>query len=387
MQPPRKAARGPIAVGIEGNGAGAARAGGGPDALVIEETKEDKECHTPLEYNIFTMPADYTLETLHQKWRSGDILIPKFQRGYVWKPPQASKLIESFMMGLPVPPVFLATGDDERSIVIDGMQRLLTVFSYLDGAYPKDSIHKGKKFQIVGINENSRLYGKTFWDLSEDDQRRLKNATLRATIVVQNAPQNDNSSMYEIFERLNTGGTSLEAQEIRGCVYAGGLDDLLGALNIDKDWRDLLGKPHPDPRMKDREMILRYLALLHAEGEYSPPMKKFLSDYMSKNRDPGAEYLDGERLRFEGLCRTIRGALGSRPFSNASGQLRVPLLDSVFVAFARGGGRCPDDILKRFSALRDDPGFAKHAGASTTSTSAVRGRLRLAREMLFERGA
>ena len=78
--------------------------------------------------------------------RYEDILIPKFQRGYVWKPSQASKLIESFMMGLPVPPVFLATSDDERSIVIDGMQRLLTVFSYLDGAYPKDSIHKDKKF-------------------------------------------------------------------------------------------------------------------------------------------------------------------------------------------------------------------------------------------------
>ena len=345
---------------------------------------DDTEVSTPLEYNIFAMPADYTLETLHQKWRNGDIEVPKFQRGYVWKPPQASKLIESFMMGLPVPPVFLATGDDEKSIVIDGMQRLVTVFSYLDGRYPEGSAYEGKKFQITGINENSRLYGKTFWDLGDDDQRRLKNAVLRATLVIQNEPKGDNSGIYEIFERLNTGGTSLVAQEVRNCLYAGRLNNMLLKLNNDKDWRDILGKPRPDPRMKDIEMILRYMALFHAEEDYAPPMKSFLSDFMADHKNPGGEFIDREHTRFAGICRDVRNTLGSRPFSNEYGQLRMPLFDSVFVAFAHNGGRHPADIEERFDRLRRSEEFARYSGKATTSIAAIRGRLRLAREILFE---
>lgn len=352
--------------------------------LSVDDDEERGGESTPLEYNILSMPADYTLETLHQKWRNRDIVIPKFQRGYVWKAPQASKLIESFLMGLPVPPVFLATDESEKSVVIDGMQRLVTVFSYLDGAYPINSDFKGKKFEIVGINENSRLCGKTFLDLGEDDQRRLKNAVLRATIVKQNSPTNDNSSMYEIFERLNTGGTSLEAQEIRNGVYMGSLNELLGKLNADKDWRDILGKPRDDPRMKDREMILRYMALFHEEASYAPPMKKFLSNFMARHKNPSDEFLNREEQRFTNVTRAIRNTLGSKPFNNEYGQLRAPLFDSIFVAFAHNSNRRPDDIKERFRRLRGDPEFVKHTGRSTTSAGSVKGRLARAREILFE---
>lgn len=361
-----------------------ARSGGGAGQSVDVVQDDDVAVSTPLEYNIFAMPADFTLETLHQKWRNGDIVVPKFQRGYVWKPPQASKLIESFMMGLPVPPVFLATGEDERSIVIDGMQRLMTVFSYLDGKYPDDSAYKGRKFQITGINEKSRLYGKTFWDLGDDDQRRLKNAVLRATIVMQNEPQDDDSGIYEIFERLNTGGTSLEPQEVRNCLYAGGLNDMLRNLNFDKDWRAILGRPRRDPRMKDIEMILRYMALFHAENEYSAPMKTFLSNFMAKNKTPDAVFIDTEKARFAEVCREVRNTLGDKPFNNEYGQLRMPLFDSVFVAFARNAGQCPTDIKERLVRLRNSDEFAKYVAKTTTSVAAVKGRLRLAREIMFE---
>ena len=383
--PPEKTVRRQVTVTIDEKDDPSRSSGGAGVAQSVEVAQDDDVgVSTPLEYNIFAMPADFTLETLHQKWRNGDIKIPEFQRGYVWKPPQASKLIESFMMGLPVPAVFLATGDDNRSIVIDGMQRLLTVFSYLDGKYPDDSAYKGRRFQITGINEKSRLYGKTFWDLGDDDQRRLKNAVLRATIVMQNEPKDDDSGIYEIFERLNTGGTSLEPQEVRNCLYAGGLNDMLRGLNSDKDWRAILGRPRHDPRMKDVEMILRYMALFHAEGEYSAPMKNFLSRFMAKHRNPGAEFVDAENGRFASLCRTICDTLGPKPFNNEYGQLRMPLFDSVFVAFAHNADGPPVDIKERFERLRAGEEFARYAGKATTSVAAVRGRLRLARETLFE---
>ena len=356
--------------------------------LVAEEEHGQDSVPTPLAYGIYTIPADYTLETLYNKWLNRDIAIPKFERGYVWSDVQASKLIESFVMDLPVPAVFLSTGDDGRSIIIDGVQRLLTVFSYFGGAYPEGSALKGQRFKIVGINEDSRLYGKTFFELDDEDQRRLKDAILRATLVRQNgAGDGGDSGISEVFERLNTGGTRLETQEVRNCIYAGGLNDLLREVNGNKDWRSILGRPQPDTRMKDVEMILRYMALFHAEGEYTQPMKSFLSKFMAKHKSPGEGFLNEERRRFEGACSAVLASLGPEPFNNERGQLRLPLFDAVFVAFARNGAdgaRLPGDMKRRLEALRGDERFAEYSGPSSATAGATRGRLRLAREIMFE---
>lgn len=356
-------------------------------SLATEAECDDAHMSTPLEYSVYTIPADYTLETLYNKWLNKDITVPKFERRYVWTEAQASRLIESFIMDLPVPAVFLSTSDDGRSIIIDGMQRLLTVFSYFGGSYPEASALGGRRFRIIGINEDSRLYGKTFFELGEDDQRRLKDAILRATLVRRNgARDGGDSSIYEIFERLNTGGTQLEAQEVRNCVYEGGLNDLLGEMNKDANWRAILGKPKPDPRMRDRELILRYIALFHEGDEYTQPMKGFLSEFMSKHKSPDEKFLESERQRFEVACSATLAALGPKPFNNSRGQLRIPLFDSVLVAFARSGdvaGR-PSSMKKRLKALRSNKRFVDYAGPSSTTTSAVKGRLRLAQEIMFE---
>lgn len=355
--------------------------------LEVEEERGQGSAPTPLAYGIYTIPADYTLETLYNKWLNRDIAIPRFERGYVWSDVQASKLIESFAMDLPVPAVFLSTGDDGRSVIIDGVQRLLTVFSYFGGSYPEGGALGGQRFKIVGINEGSRLYGKTFFELDDEDQRALKGAILRATLVRQNgAGDGDDSGMSEVFERLSAGGTRLEAQEVRSCVHAGGLADLLREVNGNRDWRSILGRPQPDTRMKDVEMILRYMALFHAEDEYAPPMKAFLSKFMAKHKSPGEAFLGEERRRFEGACSAVLSSLGPEPFDNGRGQLRLPLFDAVFVAFARSGGagaRLPGDMKGRLEALRADQRFAEYSGPSSATAGATRGRLRLAREILF----
>lgn len=120
-----------------------AHGGGQPawaDLDVCVDYDGDAGESAPAEYDVQAMPADFTLESLHQKWRSGDVRIPRLQRGYAWTPPQASKLIESFMAGLPVPPVYLAMEgngcDGGQMTVVDGVQRLLTVFSCLDAGTP-----------------------------------------------------------------------------------------------------------------------------------------------------------------------------------------------------------------------------------------------------------
>src|SRR4030042_4457426 len=264
----------------------------------VESELEDSES-TPVEFEIATYPADYTLQVLFQKWKSEDIVIPKFQRGFVWKISQASRLIESFMLGLPVPQIFIYTDPEQKSLVVDGQQRLKSIFFFFEGFFgEEDKLGKRKVFKLEGINENSKWLNKTFNDFSEPDKRKLKNSVLRAIIIKQLNPEDD-TSVYHIFERLNTGGTLLKNQEVRNCVYLGKLNDLLQELNKYPVWRKLLGKPILDSRQKDIELVLRNIALYHWSKDYRRPMKDFLSSFMTRNRNPSEKMIEHERERFK----------------------------------------------------------------------------------------
>ena len=213
-----------------------------PSDLDLEPVTSEDEDYTssPADYHIATYPADFTLEVLHQKWQAGDIIIPDFQRAFVWKAAQSSKLIESFLVGLPVPPVFVYTERQSQNyLVIDGQQRLKSIFYFLEGHFAEDSGRR-RAFRLSGLNEDSKFLGKTFSDLTDADQRKIKNSVLRSLVVQQLEPDDD-TSIYHIFERLNTGGTLLSNQEIRNCVLSGNFVDFLVKLNDNQGWRKILG--------------------------------------------------------------------------------------------------------------------------------------------------
>jgi uncharacterized protein with ParB-like and HNH nuclease domain len=166
-------------------------------------TSEDEDYESaPPEYEISTYPADFTLEVLHQKWKAGDILIPDFQRSFVWKQVQASKLIESFLVGLPVPAIFLySERKSQNFFVIDGQQRLKSIFYFLEGFFGEEQQGQRRVFRLAGISGDSRFSGKSVDDLREEDKKRLKNSVLRA-FIVQHLDPGDDTSMYHLFERL-----------------------------------------------------------------------------------------------------------------------------------------------------------------------------------------
>lgn len=353
-------------------------------------TAEDEDSQSaPSKFEITTYPADFTLEVLHQQWKNGDIEIPEFQRGFVWKKVQASRLIESFLVRLPVPAVFLYTErGSEKYLVIDGQQRLRSVFQYFDGNFSSASarsIHdedsNGPTFRLAGLDPSSPFHNRAFDQLTDAEQRRLRNAVLR-TFVVQQLDPDDDSSKYHIFERLNTGGTLLANQEIRNCVYRGGLVRLIEELNTFDPWRSILGKTPPDSRRRDMELITRFFATHDLEG-YRTPMKRFLSRYMFKNRDAAAEVLDANGRKFRETCVTVVDALGERPFHIRQG-LSIAALDSVMVAFSKHLDRIPEDIRERYEALKSSPVFVQTTTQRTTDAERVRARFRLASKHLFD---
>lgn len=347
----------------------------------------DDRQSSPPRYEIATYPADFTLEVLASKWESGEIYIPPFQRGFVWNQVQASKLIESFLVGLPVPSIFLYTErENERSMVVDGQQRLRSVFYFFEG-YFGDPNAQGRRtvFALKGLNPDSPYAGKTFADLEETDEaswRRLKNSVLRAFVIRQLNP-NDDTSVFHVFERLNTGGTLLHNQEVRNAICAGRFNELLHDLNSYTPWREILGKPAPDSRMRDVELILRFFALRHASDKYEKPMKDFMSRYMSTHANDSVEIIEAFRAEFTSVVDVVRETLGAKPFHLYAG-FNSSAFDAVAVAVSNHDAKVPSDFAERWRILGGSEDFRLAVSGGTTDVEQVHGRLELVEKHLFD---
>lgn len=346
-----------------------------PDDIEIETLAEEEEDEASgsVSYQTNTFPADFTLEVLHQKWKNKDFEIPAFQRGYVWKQAQASKLIESFLLGLPVPPIFLfASKEDARQLVVDGQQRMKTVFYFFDGTFGEPTQDKKIVFRLKGLSESSPYFNKTFEELTERDQRRLKNSVLRSFIIQQLDPADD-TSVYHVFERLNTGGTALSNQEVRNCVYRGAFNDLLRSLNTHDCWRTLLGAPKPDSRQKDIELILRFMSLLDWH-DYQKPLKEFMSKSMKRLNKKPQEELEKLAELFISTCKRAQQALGPRAFHVTNG-LNTAVYDSMMVGIARAPAATPEKIQGMYNTLLADTDYRKNIRDATTDVDIMKKRM------------
>ena len=285
-------------------------------------------------------------------------------------------------MGLPVPQVFLYINPDEKLLIIDGQQRLKSVFYFFEGYWGEPDFKDRREiFKLSELNEKSKWFNKSFSEFDDRDQRKLKNALLRAILVKQIDPKDD-TSIYHVFERLNTGGTLLKPQEVRNCVYFGKLSKLLSELNENVFWRKILGKPLPDIHLKDVELILRYMSLYHWADRYEKPMKDFLSKYMNRHRNPSEQFINEEKKRFETVCKVVVEALGERPF-RPRGRLNSAVYECMFLAFARHGETYPQDIKEKYERLLSNTIFQELTTAATTDVESVRKRAEMALNELF----
>ncbi|MDM0002707.1 DUF262 domain-containing protein [Variovorax sp. J22P240] len=350
--------------------------------LEIETEDEDEE--VSVVYDIATYPSDFTLAGIAQMWKDGDIEIPDFQREFVWTIKQSSVLIDSFLCGLPVPPVFFYIDEKNKNLVIDGQQRILSVVFFMEGYFGEEST-QGKRvvFRLSGLESKSPYYNKRFVDLDEVDQRKLKQSVLRAVNIRQLNPTGEGTSAYHIFERLNTGGTPLKPQEIRNCVFRGALGARLKEANQDKSWRKILGKKTIDKHQRDVEIILRIFGLAGASDKYEKPMKEYLNAAMKKHVDGRTKKSEQFFEVFPKACELIAGALGEKPF-HLRGPLNVSALDGVMcVVIENLNNIDPSELSIRYKKLLGDPEFRRLTLLATTDTNTLQARVKLAREVLI----
>jgi hypothetical protein len=308
--------------------------------------------------------------------------VPKFQRGYVWSANQASRFVESLLLGLPVPGIFLSKEkESQKLLVIDGQQRLRTLQYFYDGIFEPTE----NKFALKKVQKP--FLGETYKSLAEEDRRRLDDSILHATIVHQDQPSDDDSSIYEIFERLNTGGVRLSPQEIRTCIYHGELVDLLRQLNEVPSWRTIYGPP--SSRMRDQELILRFLALRFG-GLYIEYMAAFLNTYAGSNRHLQRQGAEETTRAFAETIDLAYGALGTSAF-RPRGPLNAAVFDAVMVGLARRLDQGPvavggEEVKGRYDDLLSNQEFINATETGTAHQESVEVRLTRATEAFMSLG-
>jgi hypothetical protein len=335
-------------------------------------------------FDIASYPSDLTLSVLVEMWNNKDIEIPDYQRNFVWSMEQASSLIESFLIGLPVPQVFFYMDTNNKSHVIDGQQRILSIIYYMNGYFGAES-ERGRKqvFRLQGLAPSNPLYKKAFHDLDSIQQRKLKSSILRAINIRQLSPQGEASCAYHIFERLNTGGTPLKPQEIRNCVFRGNLVRILRELNEDECWRKILGVRQLDRHQKDVELLLRCFAFAFFFDQYEKPMKQFLNNVMDRQRTGDSAKVKNLIKRFPLVTETIVTRLGDKPF-HLRGRLNVSALDSVLGTLLSVPSFANADLPRRFEKLKSDNNFVTATEISTSDLSVIRKRFTAVRSILLD---
>jgi len=347
-----------------------------------DSESEEADETLPFNYSITSYGADYPTDSLVKRLDRGDIYVPDFQRGYVWKLKEASKFIESLLLGLPVPGIFLAREQEtQKLLVIDGQQRLRTIQYFYNGIFNPT----GKKFILNGTS-SSQFDGKAYESLNEEDRRRLDDSIIPATIIKQDEPDEPDelskyqSSIYLIFERLNTGGSRLKEQQIRACLYHGSFNNLIKELNKNPEWRKVYGDI--DLYMKDQEYILRFLALYFWGDKYTRPMKGFLNGFMSMNRELQTYSNEDISNVFVNTINLISSCIGNKAFRLKSQRINASIFDAVMVGIAsrlkKGSIINEQDILSRYEELLKNQNFldASVETARTTETLNVKTRLR-----------
>lgn len=341
------------------------------EELLVEETEvsDEEDERQVVHYDIMSYPADYTVKVIYEKWKSGQIVVPDFQRNYVWNQTQASRLIESFLLELPIPQVFLYRVRSNPDLtVIDGQQRLVTIARFYDG-----------EFRLRGVAPT--WVGRKYDELVEYDREVLDDATLRA-IIIRQIQLDDHSSAYQIFERLNTGGTRLTDMEIRRAIFRGAANDFLIKLNENPDWRALIGMPKPENRFRDVELVLRVLALADNWREYGgaeyggQSMKNFMNRYMEVLDQADGATLECLAERFARTCAVVHAELEDNPF-HLRQRLNLAALDAVMACAMELGDSLKSNLGAAYAELQVARDFVAAVTHNTSHTLEVQQRFNL----------
>ncbi len=357
-----------------------------------EETKEeaplDAKLWEMLNREVFITEIDYTLGQLAQMVEDGEIdLKPEYQRRHRWNIRKKSALIESFIMNVPVPPIYLNEDELGEYSVIDGKQRLLAISEFISG-----------QLELSGLTIFSELNNKSFDELAPKYKRVIKSRQkLKAILILR---QTDPDVKFETFMRLNTGGVPLNAQEIRNAAFTGPFNDMLLEVSQVPQFHALLGieereKSRMWVQMRDVEFVLRYLTFRDDISSFTSRQRNQMTEYMAANRHMDEEQLKATREDFLATLGSVEACFGVHAFRRWNPQ-KGEWIDRILAALydaqmfscmeisSDSARPKQEQILEEMKKLFENEDFQQYISVSTNTPTHFNGRIQMVRKMLHD---
>lgn len=384
-----------------------------PEDYEEKQYEDESETYPIDEFQLTTTPNDFNIITIISFIKSKVFKIPNFQRHYVWDIKRASKLIESLLIGLPIPQIFLYEQDKNEFLVIDGQQRLMTLYYFVNGVFPRkekrselrrifedngnipanilsnDEYFTKFNLKLDGLSDTqkNKFNGKNYETLNEF-QTTLNLATIRNMIIKPVAQDSEDGAMFEIFNRLNSGGMNLSPQEIRMSLYHSDFLLRLISLNENQTWRSILSKNIVDMRLSDIEAILRTFAMCLFTDQYKSSVSGFLNNFSNYAKTYNTQDINLFSDIWNGFMDSVKG-IDEIHFRTGGNRMSITLFESIFYAATYDSFK--DKALKirqvgvsYINVLKNDPEFLAFSTDKTTRREHVIGRLERARVILEE---
>lgn len=316
----------------------------------------DPEAFIPALVNISQLTLN--ISALMERLENEEIdLSPVFQRKKdLWDDIRQSRLIESLMLRIPIPSFYFDTAQEGDWRVIDGLQRLTALKNFLVGL-PSEGISDEtclKKRKLTGLQYLTDFNGKTFDELPRQYVRRIKEAQVVAFCVQKGTPE---TVVYNIFQRINTGGLQLEPQEIRNAMYHGTSTELAGKLSRSEEFLEATMYAIKPDRMTDQEYILRFMAFteLDYEAEYKDDIDTFLIKAMKKVNAYEKDDLKRIETNFYKVMRYSKILMGKNAFRKiGEGGRRGPVNKALFELFSVCFSELSEEQLETIADRRDE---------------------------------
>lgn len=304
---------------------------------------------------------------------------PAYQRKFRWDEETESRLIESLLLGLPVPNIFFATNDDGTWEVVDGLQRVSTLIHFAsEDPLQLKEISKDTPLRLKGLRMLTQFENLLFEELPSPIKLAF---TKRGIGVTALSDKSDPQTRFDTFERLNRGAVALSDQEVRACLFEGPLNDLLRELAANTDFTSLIKLKEIDQNNATlEEQVLKFFAYKNNRANFTGSVVDFLNDWMLENRN--TDKIDELRADFERTVAAVRVAVGDQPFLRAKTSVTPKNeLEGVLVAAS--------EVLDEHGSLGtpkkdwpDDAELTKASTAGTNTRSKLKARIDRAKVLL-----
>lgn len=331
--------------------------------------------------SLSTERLDMSFGEIISMYERDEIIIdPEFQRLFRWSTYQMTRFIESLLLGIPIPPIFVAEDKDGRWELVDGLQRLSTVLSFLGllkSQTEKNNWVLKKGDLITGITDYK------FDDLPLKFRLNIRRSVCRIEIIKWNS---DIDMRYELFNRLNTGGTALTDQEIRNCIFRGissEFNNFLKRVSNTPDFIELIG---PTKKQKDElyleELVLRFASIYRNEHNVKQNISIHMTDFMRQSvKDRNYDYSIEDILM---RVVTILKPYGKDVFRGRNGGFSVSLFEAITIGVSENVEYYEETSIllpKCIENLKQDREFEQNTGSSSNNKVRIRNRMQVARRI------